>query len=335
MVTYIGDYENHKYVIQAMENIIQMVHRTPLKQSATLNRLTGSNVYLKLENLQKTGSFKLRGALNKVLQLTDIEARKGIVAASAGNHAQGVAYAAHLRGIKSKIFMPYHTPGAKVAATKAYGSDIVLEGETYQEACEAAKRDMVANGSTFVHAFDDYSVMAGQGTVALEMLQQCQDLEAIIVPVGGGGLLSGIAMAVKNLYPHVLLIGVQAKGAAATFNCFTGKGTAPLHHVHSIADGILVKEPGKLTFPIIQRYVDEMVTVSDEEIAFSMMMMLEREKTLVEGAGATALAALLCRNLQLNNKRVGIVISGGNVDPEKLTIYKELSKKVEENRKIG
>lgn len=335
MVTYLGDYENEKYVVQAMERLIHVIHRTPMKQSATLNSLMGMDVYLKMENTQKTGSFKLRGALNKILQLSEFEASKGIVAASAGNHAQGVAFAASSRGIKSKIFMPMATPEAKVLATKGYGAECVLEGETYQEAYEAAMKERQEKGATFVHAFDDLEVISGQGTIALEMMQQENDLDAILVPVGGGGLLSGIALAVKSFNPRIKLIGVQASGAAATFNRFTGKSSKPLLHVHSIADGILVKEPGHVTYPIILKYVDEMVTVSDEEIAFAMMFMLEREKTLVEGAGAAALAALMCHNLKLENKRVGVVVSGGNVDPEKLSLYKELSKKVEEARKIS
>lgn len=334
-VTYLGNYENEKHVVQAMERLIGVVHRTPLKQSATLNRLMGMNVYLKMENTQKTGSFKLRGALNKILQLSEFEASKGIVAASAGNHAQGVAFAASSRGIKSKIYMPSHTPEAKVHATMNYGAECVLEGETYQESFEAAMKEKQEKGAIFVHAFDDLDVISGQGTIALEMMQQEQDLDAIIVPVGGGGLLSGIALAVKSFNPKIKLIGVQASGAAATFNRFTGKSSKPLLHVHSIADGILVKEPGKITYPIISKYVDEMVTVSDEEIAFAMMFMLEREKRLVEGAGAAALAALMSRNLKLEKKRVGVVISGGNVDPQKLSFYKELAKKIEEERKIG
>lgn len=318
-----------------MENIFQTVHRTPLKQSATINKMTGADVYLKMENLQLTGSFKIRGALNKIIRLSPFEGAKGIIAASAGNHAQGVSYSAARRGFSAKVFMPADTPEAKVHATRSYGATTVLVGETYQEAYEAALSEQEEKGATFVHAFDDIDVIAGQGTVALEMMQQCSDLEAIIVPVGGGGLLSGVATAVKSLYPNVKLIGVQAAGAAATFNRFTGKGKSPLNQVHTIAEGICVKEPGALTFPIINRLVDDIVTVTDDEIAFAIMLMLEREKALVEGAGAAALAALLSKNLNLSGKRVGMVVSGGNIDPEKLGIFKEISRKVEAVRKIG
>ncbi|WP_257351389.1 threonine ammonia-lyase [Pseudalkalibacillus decolorationis] len=304
------------------------VHRTPLKQSTTINKMTGQQVLLKMENLQRTGSFKLRGALNKICSLSEEESSRGIVCASAGNHAQGVALAASKRGIRARIFMPERTPLAKVEATQTYGAEITLTGESYQEAFTAAQEDMLVTGSTFVHAFDDEKVIAGQGTIALEMMQQCQDLEAIVVPVGGGGLISGIALAVKAFNPTIKVIGVQAKGASATFNLFTGQNIGGLSRIHSIADGILVKKPGKLTYPIIEKWVDEMVTVNDEEIAFAIMFMLEREKTLVEGAGATAMASILCNKIGKREKKVGCVVSGGNVDISKLPLYKELSKQV-------
>ncbi|MFD2680254.1 threonine ammonia-lyase [Bacillus seohaeanensis] len=318
-----------------MERIIHMVHRTPLKQSKTLNAFTGAEISLKMENLQRTGSFKLRGAMNKVMSLKEEEAERGIIAASAGNHAQGVALAASLRNIPSKIFMPKRTPSTKVAATRHYGAEIILEGETYQEAYLAAEEERLIAGSTYVHAFDDPKVMAGQGTVALEMLQQCSNLEVLVVPVGGGGLLAGMALAVKSFNPHVKIIGVQALGAPATYNRFRGKASNCGDHVHSIADGILVKEPGKLTFPIIEKYVDDMVTVTDEEISYGIMFMLQREKTLVEGAGAASLAAVLCGKLKVQGKKVGCVISGGNADPSKISIYKDLSSMVKRLHYIG
>lgn len=301
------------------------VHRTPLKQSKTINRLTGRQVFLKMENQQRTGSFKLRGALNKICSLTEEEASRGIVCASAGNHAQGVALAASERGISAKIFMPKKTPLAKVEATKSYGAEIKLIGETYQEAFTAASEDMLANGSTFVHAFDDEKVMAGQGTIALEMMQQCPDLEAIVVPVGGGGLISGIAVAAKSFHPQLKVIGVQSQGAPATYNQFTGKNTGYMNQAKSIADGIVVKKPGKRTYPVIEQFVDEMVTVSDEEIAYAIMFMLEREKTLVEGAGAAAVASLLCNKIDGQRNKVGCIVSGGNVDLSKIEHYRKLS----------
>ncbi|MFT9598841.1 threonine ammonia-lyase [Mesobacillus sp.] len=308
-----------------MEKLKGKVHQTPLKQSTTLNYLTNADVYLKLENLQKTGSFKLRGAMNKILTLSDQEVKNGILAASAGNHAQGVALAASLRGIKSKIYMPRHTPFSKASATKGYGAEIVLTGETYNESYQKAVEEMNMKGSTFVHAFDDEMVIAGQGTVGLEMLQQNDQLDVVFAPIGGGGLISGVALALKAVKPSIKVIGVQAVGASATYQRFTGQKRMVSHAVHTIADGILVKEPGILTYPIIEKYVDGIVTVTDEEIAHAIMFMLVREKMLVEGAGAAALAAILYKKVQVDGKKVGCIISGGNVDPVKIPTYKELS----------
>ncbi|MGB7999664.1 MAG: threonine ammonia-lyase [Anaerobacillus sp.] len=333
----VGNYQE-KYgvhVVRAMENLLQAVHRTPLQHSSTLNEMTEKNVFLKMENLQRTGSFKLRGAYNKVASLTDIESARGIVAASAGNHAQGVALSASERGIKAKIYMPIHTPTSKIEATRSYGAEIVLEGESYNEAFNGAERERQERGATFVHAFDDPEVMAGQGTVALEMMQQCPDLDTILVPVGGGGLLAGMAMAIKSYFPHVKIIGVQASEASATCNRFKGTGPVVLQSVKSIADGISVKEPGKLTFPIIEELVDDMLTVSEEEIATAIIFMLERHKTLVEGAGAASLAAVLCKSNLMKGKRIGVVVSGGNADIDKLSLYKKLSQRAKTIRKIS
>ncbi|RSD24864.1 threonine ammonia-lyase [Mesobacillus subterraneus] len=310
-----------------MEQLVDKVHRTPLKQSATLNQLTNADVYLKLENLQKTGSFKIRGAMNKILSMSDKEAGNGILAASAGNHAQGVALAAALRGIRSKIYMPKHTPISKAAATKAYGAEIVLAGETYDESYQLAVEEKYKNGSTFVHAFDEELVIAGQGTVGLEILEQNSQLDVIFVPIGGGGLISGITLAIKAFKPHMKVIGVQAAGAPAAYHKFTGQKMKTSHHIHTIADGIMVKEPGFKTYPIINQYVDDIVTVSDEEIAHAIMFMLEREKMLVEGAGAAALAAILYKKAPIEKKRIGCIISGGNVDPLKIQTYREMSQK--------
>lgn len=304
-----------------MENLLPIVHRTPLKRSKTLDDMTGRSVVLKMENMQKTGSFKVRGATHKIFSLYKGEMKQGVVAASAGNHAQGVALAAAKRGIPATIFMPTLAPETKVAATEAYGAKVVLVGETYQESFEAA----LSEKGTFVHAFDDPLVMAGQGTVAFEMLQQCPDLDSILVPVGGGGLIAGTAVAVKSSMPRVKIIGVQAKGAAATYNRFTGLGSSRLSSVSSIADGILVKETGELTYPIIEQLVDDMVTVTDQEIASAILFMLEREKTFVEGAGAAALAALLFKPSKLLGKKVGVLITGGNADPKNIPRYINLA----------
>ncbi|WP_347548948.1 threonine ammonia-lyase [Pseudalkalibacillus hwajinpoensis] len=333
----LGNYQE-KYgvdVVSAMENLLQAVHRTPLQQSKTLNDRTNKDVFLKMENLQRTGSFKLRGAYNKVSRLTDLEAARGIVAASAGNHAQGVALAANERGIKSKIFMPAQTPISKIEATRSYGAEIVLEGDSYNEAFAGAQCEQKERGATFVHAFDDPDVMAGQGTVALEMMQQCPDLDVILVPVGGGGLLAGMALAMKSYFPHVKIIGVQAAEASATWNRYKGAGPKVLQSVKSIADGISVKEPGKLTYPIIDHLVDDMLTVSEEEIATAILFMLERHKTLVEGAGAASLAAVLFKSGRINGEKIGSVISGGNADIDKLPSYKLLAQRAKTIRKIS
>nr|WP_238942829.1 threonine ammonia-lyase [Planococcus beigongshangi] len=311
---------------EAMGNLTGKVHQTPLKQSATLNHLTNAKIFLKLENLQKTGSFKVRGAMNKITSLTGQEAAKGIIAASAGNHAQGVALAAALQGIRSKIYMPRHTPLSKVNATKEYGAEIVMAGETYDESYQFAAEEKIRCGSPFVHAFDDEQVIAGQGTIALEMLRQNSQLDIIFVPVGGGGLISGVALAVKSINPSIRVIGVQASGASAAYRKFTGQKVEPYLPINTIADGILVREPGAVTFPIIEKYVDDIVTVADEEIAYAIMFMLEREKMLTEGAGAAALAAILCNKIAIGQKKVGCIISGGNADPEKLPLYKSLAK---------
>ncbi len=333
-MTSFGDLVSSVDVVEAMETIIHKVHRTPLKQSATLNAFVGANVFLKMENLQKTGSFKVRGAMNKVMSLSHEEAEQGIVAASAGNHAQGVALAATMREARSKIFMPKRTPSSKVAATKHYGAATVITGDTYQETYEFALQEVEKTGATYIHAFDDPKVIAGQGTIALEMLQQNHDLEMIFVPVGGGGLLSGMALAVKAMNPSIKMIGVQALGAPATYERFNGNHSY-CKHAHTIADGILVKEPGKQTYPIIRKYVDEMVTVTDEEIAYAIMFMLQREKMLVEGAGAAALAAILCNKFSIQNRNIGCVISGGNADPNKIQSYRELSKSTMKVHHIG
>ncbi|MFC4618457.1 threonine ammonia-lyase [Camelliibacillus cellulosilyticus] len=304
-----------------MEQLLPIVHRTPLKRSKTIDDMTGQAVFLKMENTQKTGSFKIRGATHKIFSLADHDMKKGVIAASAGNHAQGVALAAAKRGISAKIFMPLLAPLTKVRATEAYGAKVVLTGETYQEAYEAA----LTESGTFVHAFDDPDVIAGQGTVAFEMLQQCPDLDAILVPVGGGGLLAGTAIAVKSSQPSIKVIGVQAEGAAATYNRFKTQGQWRLTSVKSIADGILVKETGQLTYPIIEQYVDDMLTVSDQDIARAILLMLEREKTFVEGAGAAALAALLYKPLKNLGKKIGVMITGGNADPKNIPQYIDLA----------
>ncbi|MFC0235375.1 threonine ammonia-lyase [Fictibacillus phosphorivorans] len=311
-----------------MEEVSKIAHRTPLKQSTTLNKWTGGNVYMKLENLQKTGSFKLRGAYYKVSTLNELDCARGVIAASAGNHAQGLALSCSLRGINSKIFMPENAPLSKIDAVKSYGADIVLEGDNYQAAYEAAKREEEKSGGVFVHPFDDYDVIAGQSTVALEMLQQKPELKTIVVPVGGGGLLAGIALAVKSIRPDVRVVGVQSANASAVYQAFTGASRKTLTRCTSIADGIAVVKPGEITVPVISKYVDEMVTVTEEQIAYAMMFMLEREKVVVEGAGAASLAAVMFHSRLALDQKVGLIISGGNVDPVKWSLYKGMADKV-------
>ncbi|UOQ43291.1 threonine ammonia-lyase [Halobacillus salinarum] len=309
--------------MDAHEKLQEVVHRTPLETSSTLNQQTDQNVYFKMENQQKTGAFKVRGASYKVASLAKEEADCGVIAASAGNHAQGVAMAASKRGIKATIFMPEATPKAKIQATEGYGASIVLTGESFQEAYKAALEEQKRSGATFVHPFDDFDVMAGQGTIAVEMLQQQPELERLIVPIGGGGLISGVAFAAKQLKPEIEIIGVQSAKAPATYNAFYKTGPQKLTSCSTIADGIAVKERGRLTFQCIQKYVDRVVKVDEHYIAKAMLQLLEREKTLVEGAGATALAALLDEDANWKKKHTGVILSGGNMDIAKLpTIHK-------------
>ncbi|MCT2534257.1 threonine ammonia-lyase [Aquibacillus koreensis] len=308
-----------------MNYLKSTIHRTPLTTSSSIDNMTNKHVYFKMENQQKTGAFKIRGASYKIAQLTIEEASRGVIAASAGNHAQGVALAAAKRGIDAKIFMPEHTPEAKIEATMNYGATIVLQGDSFQEAYEAAVLEQKRTGSTFIHPFDDYDIMAGQGTIAFEMLEQATQLDTIIVPIGGGGLIAGIAVAAKHLKPTIKIIGVQATGASATYNCFHKHGLTSLSNVSTIADGIAVKKAGELTFPIIKNYVDNIVTVTDEDIAMAMVYMLERKKSLIEGAGASAFAALLAHGDNIHSDHCGIIVSGGNMDLSKVPYIQQLA----------
>ena len=299
----------------ARERLDCAIYRTPCARSETLSRQTGQSIFLKLENLQMTGSFKERGALNKIATLTPEEAQRGVVAASAGNHAQGVAHHATQRGIRSVIVMPLQTPLVKVQATRGFGAEVVLHGANYDEACEEATRYCQAEGMTFIHPFDDPLVMAGQGTIGLELLEQIENLEAVVVPVGGGGLIGGVACAVKESKPDVRVIGVQTARLPSMKEAVLAHHPVTLEPATTIADGIAVRRAGEVTFPVVERYVDEIVTVNEDEIASAILTLLEREKTLAEGAGAAGLAAVLQHRTSLPAfTRTAVIVGGGNID---------------------
>lgn len=290
------------------------IHRTPIELSKTFSEMAGASVYLKYENQQKTGSFKIRGASNKIAALAERGSIKSVVASSAGNHAQGVAYAAHVHGIPATIVMPKSAPIAKVSATQGYGVNVVLHGDCYDDAYQKAIEIMEQEGSTFLHPFDDPEVIAGQGTIGLEILQDLPTVDMVLVPAGGGGLLAGVAACIKQVNPRVKIIGVQAEGADAITQTFRKKEKVITDHAATIADGIAVKEPGKLTTDLILEYADDVVTVSDSDISAAILLLMERTKQIVEPAGATTLAAVLNGKVDASGKKVVCVLSGGNID---------------------
>jgi threonine dehydratase len=301
-------------VLAARQRLRDSIYLSPCPHSVMLSELTGQQVYLKLENLQMTGSFKERGALNRIAQLTPEQAARGVIAASAGNHAQGVAYHATKRGIRSLIVMPLATPLVKVTATRGFGAEVILHGANYDEACTEAMRLCTEQKLTFIHPFDDAAVMAGQGTLGLELLDQVSDLEAVVAPIGGGGLIAGVACAIKETRPSVRIIGVQTARIPSMAAAVTEHHPVTLDPGTTIADGIAVRRAGELTLPLVERYVDEIVTVDEDEIAAAILMLLEREKTLAEGAGAAPLAALLQRRTSLKGARTAVLVAGGNID---------------------
>ena len=303
-----------KTIREARAAIAESVYFSPCTQSASISEASGQPVYLKLENQQRTGAFKERGALNKLLSLTDAERQRGVIAASAGNHAQGVAYHARRTGIAAKIVMPVMTPLVKVNATKGYGAEVVLFGDGYDEAYDEARRLSEQENLTFVHPFDDPAVIAGQGTIALELLEQVPDMEAVVVPIGGGGLISGIACAVKESKPQVRVVGVQAARMPSMIEAVRERCTVTIPVNPTIADGIAVRRAGELTLCMVQKYVDEVVAVEEEEIASGILTLLEREKTLAEGAGAAAVAALLHHKTSLRKQKTVALVCGGNID---------------------
>ena len=289
-----------------------VARKTDLIDASNLG--SDAQIYLKTENLQVTGSFKLRGAYYKISQLSKEQQQAGIIACSAGNHAQGVALAASKMGIKSIVCMPDGAPISKVEATKSLGAEVILVKGTYDDAYAHAIDLQEKTGGTFVHPFDDDSVIVGQGTIGLEILEQLEDMDAIVVPVGGGGLLAGVAYAVKSLKPQIKIYGVQAAHAASMYESVRCKQSVTLETVPTFADGIAVKTPGQNTLALVEEYVDEIVTVSEDEMAAAILMLMEKQKLVSEGAGAVSVAAVLFNKIPLNGKKVVCILSGGNID---------------------
>ena len=303
-----------KEIERATDRIRDAIYVSPCQYTAEISGLTGQQVYLKLDNLQRTGAFKDRGALNKILTLTEAEKQRGVIAASAGNHAQAVAYHAVQRGIRTQIVMPMITPLVKITATERFGAEVILHGENYDEAYTEARRRCDDEGLTFIHAFDDPAIINGQGTIGLELLQQVPGLEAVVLPIGGGGLIGGVACAIKENNPAIRIIGVQTERIPSMLRAAEQGEPVTLPASATIADGIAVRRAGKITLPLVRRYVDEMVTVDEEEIANAILVLLEKEKTLAEGAGAVAMAALLQKKTSLRGERTVVFIGGGNID---------------------
>lgn len=301
-------------ILEAAKHLKGVIKETDFCYSETLSELTEGDVYLKLENLQQSGSFKIRGAYNKMIHLSDEEKDCGVVASSAGNHAQGVAISASKLGIKSTIVMPKSAPFAKIYATRKYGGEVVLHGEVYDEAYEKAIEIQKAAGMTFVHPFNDPYVITGQGTIGLEIMEEQPDLDVILVPIGGGGIAAGVALAAKTINPNIKVIGVQTKNAPSMYESLRCGHVEVMPVNKTIADGIAVGEPGDLTFSIIKEYVDEIITVSETEISQAVLLLLENCNLVCEGAGAVSVAAIMSKKLDLKDKKVGAILSGGNID---------------------
>ena len=308
--------------MEARERLNTVITKTKLIHSNIFSNETGNEVYIKPENLQRTGAFKIRGAYNKIAKLTEEEKKRGVIAASAGNHAQGVALAAQKLGIKAVIVMPKHTPLIKVEATKRYGADVILTGEVYDEAYEYARKLQEKEGYTFVHPFDDEDVIEGQGTIALEVLDELPNADIILVPIGGGGLISGIASAAKLKNPLIKIIGVEPEGAASALEARKNKHVVELAEANTIADGTAVKKIGEITFDYIEKYVDDIVTVSDYELMAAFLILVEKHKIVAENSGILSVAGL--KKLNVKGKKIISIISGGNIDV--LTISSMINK---------
>lgn len=308
--------------MEARERLSTVTVKTKLIHSTVFSNECGNDVYIKPENLQRTGSFKLRGAYNKIAKLTKEEKERGVIASSAGNHAQGVALAAQRLGTQAAIVMPRHTPLIKVDATKQYGADVVLAGDIYDEAYAKAKELQEANGYVFVHPFDDPDVIEGQGTIALEVLEELPDADVLLVPIGGGGLIAGVAAAAKMKNPQIKVIGVEPEGAASAKAALAQGGPVDLDGVSTIADGAAVKKIGGLTYEYIKQYVDEIVTVSDYELMEAFLLLAEKHKIVGENAGILSVAGL--KKIKEKGKKVVSILSGGNIDV--LTIASMITK---------
>ena len=308
----------------ARKSLKGVVKKTPFSYAPILSRVANAQIFIKKENLQNTGAFKIRGAFNKISSLNEDEKKRGVIASSAGNHAQGVAFSAAHFGLKCYIVMPEATPLLKINGTKELGAEVILHGNSYDEAYSYAKEFAQKHNLTFVHPFIDEKVIAGQGTIALEMLEEVDNLDMIIVPVGGGGLISGIAVAAKAINPNIKIVGVSASGAPAMRNSYLNKKPQDSMSVRTIADGIAVRDTAIETFNYIIHFVDDFVEVDDEEIATAVLFLIEKQKLVVEGAGAVGIAALLHNKIQFNQKeRVGVVLSGGNIDVTMISIIIE------------
>ena len=301
-------------IIKAQMRLKKVVKHTPLEHTKSFSAMSGANVFMKLENMQSTGSFKVRGAYNKLSSLSKEELKKGVVCASAGNHAQGVAFAARIIGVAAKVFMPVFTPPLKVIATRSYGAEVVLQGDTFDDAYAAAMKYQSESGAVFIHPFDDPLIIAGQGTIGLELFQDMDSIQDVLVPIGGGGMIAGIAIALKEMNPDIRVIGVEAAGAQSMKNSLKAGKPEKLSHMQTIADGIAVKTPGALTFEATRKLVDDILVVDDTEIAHTAYLLLQRAKLLAEPSGVAALAAVLHKKTDLAGRNVVPVISGGNIN---------------------
>ncbi|WP_280770291.1 threonine ammonia-lyase [Salipaludibacillus daqingensis] len=304
----------YEEIVNAREQMKGVIHETPLDYSNTFSSLSHNKIYLKLENMQKTGSFKVRGAYNKIISLTKKQREKGIIAASAGNHAQGVAFACRMLAIPCTIVMPKGAPLSKIEATKSYGATVELSGHSFDDALAEALIIKEQTEATFVHAFDDDAIIAGQGTIGLEIIEQLPDVDAIVCPIGGGGLIAGLAKAIKETHPHVKVYGVQASSCNSMGQSIDRKQPTLIDALPTMADGIAVKKPGQKPYDIVEKYVDDLFIVEETELAKTMLLLLERNKLVVEGSGATALAALMYEKIPIKDKKVVAILSGGNVD---------------------